>query len=118
MTKTQEKAVIKISALLTKWVNRLQENEVKVFEINTNENGNIVMYAVIGYKDEEENGTEFLRDYIRVFIGRHGGITYPVEKNGKYYVKKFNSIRETIGNQLDMFSNKRIESLEKLDQRR
>lgn len=95
MTKSQEKAIRKIRALAEKHAAGCFRNgEIKSWEISAHEYF-VAVYVEIGGKDDEGTLAEvFCRDSAHLFIGKHGGITYPVSKtykNGKYkhYTKRF-----------------------------
>lgn len=96
MTSAQEKAIARIERLVKK--NLYSDNyEIKKWEIHENEYF-VALVGEWGMKDDENTLAEvFGRDSFQVFIGKRGGITYPVHKtmkNGKYksYYKRFDGI--------------------------
>lgn len=95
MTKSQEKAVAKIKALAEKEANTIhEEGEIKKWEVNEHEYFVAVFVELGGKNDEGTMGEIFAREAAHLFIGKRGGITYPVHKklkNGewKHYEKRF-----------------------------
>lgn len=91
MTKAQER---KVKMLRRQAETEFSFTEVKTFEVEENEYF-VSVYAVIGLpEDEGTMAAVFARDSIHVFIGKKGGITYPVSKqlkNGqwKHYTKRY-----------------------------
>lgn len=95
MTRSQEKAIARIRALAEKHAEGcFREGELKKWKIDENEYF-VAVYVEIGMKNDEGTLAEvFCRDAAHLFVGKRGGITYPVSKtykNGKYkhYTKKF-----------------------------
>ena len=95
ITKAQEKAIDNIKKLAEKLHERHADKyEIKKFEISANEYFTDVLVE-IGMKDDEGTMAEiFCRERAQLFIGKCGGITYPVSKqlkNGKWkhYTKRF-----------------------------
>lgn len=93
MTKAQEKALNKIRKLVENQFYN-DEYEIKKWEVEENE---FFVSLVVVYGMKNDNGTlaeVFARDHAQLFIGKKGGITYPVcrfLKNGKFktYTKRF-----------------------------
>lgn len=99
MTNQQENVVKRIKEELERsfFYGSKEDYEVKQFEVSEFKYF-VSVYAVVGMKND--NGTlasVYCRDTIHVFIGKKGGITYPVHKklkNGSYknYTKRLTSI--------------------------
>ena len=95
-TKYQEKAIKNIKRLAEELHSRAHADkyEIKKFEISENEYF-VAVVVEVGMKDDEGTLAEVLcRDSAQLFIGKRGGITYPVSKqmkNGswKHYYKRF-----------------------------
>lgn len=63
--------------------------EIKRFEVEENK-WFVSVVAEVGYVGDEGTLAEiFARDRVQLFIGKRGGITYPVFKNGKYSTRRF-----------------------------
>ena len=95
ITKQQTKAIENIKRLAKKLHERHADKyEIKKFEIHENEYF-VAVVVETGMKDDEGTMAEILcRDSAQLFIGKRGGITYPVSKkmaDGKYkhYTKRF-----------------------------
>lgn len=89
MTKSQEAALAKIHKLVERELYS-DKYEIKRFETRDNDSfiSLIVEYGLIG--DEGTLAEVFGRDSAHLFIGKRGGITYPMHnKSGKFYTKKF-----------------------------
>lgn len=89
-TKYQEKAISNIKRLAEKLHGHKADSyEIKMFEVNENEYF-VDVVVEVGMKDDEGTLAEvFCRERAQLFIGKRGGITYPVFKNGKSYTKRF-----------------------------
>ena len=88
MTKAQEKAVAKIKTLVEKEL-LSDEYEIKTWKVEENKFF-VSVYVVYGMKNDEGTLAELIvRDRAHLFIGKRGGITYPISKNGKHYTKRF-----------------------------
>ena len=106
MTKAQEKALNKIRKLVEDGFYS-DEYEIKKWEVEENEFF-VSLYVVYGMKNDEGTlGEVFARDHAHLFVGKKGGITYPVHKllkNGKFkcYTKRFKgySILQTVVDQM------------------
>lgn len=93
MTKAQEKALNKIRKLVENQFYN-DEYEIKKWEVEENE---FFVSLVVVYGMKNDNGTlaeVFARDHAQLFIGKKGGVTYPVSKtlkngNFKWYTKRF-----------------------------
>lgn len=95
MTKSQERAIESVKRLVEKHMNDCFNNgEIKEWKINENEYF-VSLWIEIGDKDDEGTWGQIIgRDSAHLYIGKKGGITYPVSrkmKNGeyKYYQKRF-----------------------------
>ena len=63
--------------------------EIKRFEVEENK-WFVSVVAEVGYVGDEGTLAEiFARDRVQLFIGKRGGMTYPVFKNGKYSTRRF-----------------------------
>ena len=88
MTKAQEKAIKKIRTLVESDLYS-DSYEIKKWDIDENEYF-VSLVIEFGLKNDEGTLAAVIsRDRAHLFIGKRGGITYPVSKNGKYYTKKF-----------------------------
>lgn len=88
MTKAQEMAIEQVRRMTEK--NLASFQEIKRFEFE--ECGYFVsLYVVIGAKGDEGTIAEvFARDKAQLFIGKRGGVTYPVfGKRGGFRCKRF-----------------------------
>ena len=90
MTKAQENAIERIKRLaLNEHGKYADEYEIKEWEVDENEYF-VSLVVETGLKgDEGTMAAIFGRDRAHLFIGKKGGITYPVSKNGKHYTKRF-----------------------------
>lgn len=94
MTKAQERAIERIKQLVNRDWPAEKGYEVKEFTISENEYFVSVVIET-GLKDDEGTyAAVFARDRAQLFVGKKGGVTYPVSKklkNGKYkhYEKRF-----------------------------
>lgn len=69
--------------------------ELKKFTVNECEYF-VSVIAVVGMVDDEGTMAEYLcRDKVHLFIGKRGGITYPMFKNSHYYTKRFKNFITT-----------------------
>lgn len=95
MTKSQERALNKIKRLAEKWANEgFKDGELKEWNVEENEYFVSVIVEIGGKNDEGTQAEVFARDRAQLFIGKCGGVTYPVYKrlkNGtyKHYTKTF-----------------------------
>lgn len=95
MTKSQEKALNEIKALAEKWANEgYKDGELKEWSVEENEHFLSVVIEIGNKNDEDTLAQVFCRDKAHMFIGKRGGVTYPVNKrlkNGtfKHYTKAF-----------------------------
>ena len=95
MTKSQERALNKIKRLAEKWANEgFEDGELKKWDVEENEYFVSVIVEIGGKNDEGTWAEVVCRDRAQLFIGKCGGITYPVHKrlkNGtfKHYTKTF-----------------------------
>lgn len=93
MTNAQEKALERIKKLVEKEFYS-DQCEIKRWDMNENEYF-VSLVVEYGLKDDEGTMAEIIcRDRCQLFIGKRGGITYPVSKfmkNGKFknYEKRF-----------------------------
>ena len=90
MTKAQEKAIKRLRLLVDKDCKSLSE-EVKKFEVEDYEHF-ISVYVVLGYENDEKTLAYVARDYAHLFIGKRGGVRYPVRsrsKSNNQYCKSF-----------------------------
>ena len=88
MTKAQEYAINRVRRMVEK--NLGDRYEVKRFEVEENEYF-VVLYVSVGMKNDEGTLAEvFARDNAQLFVGKRGGVTFPVVgKRGGYYRKTF-----------------------------
>lgn len=95
MTKSQERAVEKIKKLAEDYMNKCFNNgELKEWEVEENEYFVSVVLEIGNKDDEGTMAAIFGRDRAHLFVGKRGGVTYPVSKqliNGtwKHYTKVF-----------------------------
>ena len=89
MTKMQERSIEKIRELAQELL--LGENyEIKEFTINENEYFASVVVETGMKNDEGTYAQIFARERAHLFIGKRGGITYPVTtKSGKWVRRQF-----------------------------
>ena len=93
-TKAQDKAIAKIERLAKELCWNPDKYEIKKFEVTEGEYFvNVIVET--GMKDDEGTLAEvFCRDRAQLFVGKRGGITYPVSKQTKdghykHYTKRF-----------------------------
>ena len=89
MTKSQEKAIERIKRLVEK--DFYSDNyEIKEWEIHENEYF-VSLYVEYGLKNDEGTLASIIaRDKAHLFIGKRGGITYPVTtKDKKHITRRF-----------------------------
>ena len=88
MTKSQEGAIAKIKRLAEE--NLYSEKyEIKEWEV-VEYDSFISVVVETGLKGDEGTWASIIaRDRAHLFVGTHGGITYPVSKNGKHYKNVF-----------------------------
>ena len=96
MTNAQERALAKIEKLVKNGFYS-DDMEIKKWEVNENEYF-VSLVLEYGLKNDEGTLAEvFARDRAQLFIGKKGGVRYPVNKllkNGKFkhYEKRFKGI--------------------------
>lgn len=96
MTQSQERAINKIKRASI-WMDGL---EIKRFEIE-DFIGFVSLYIEVGnIGDDDTLASIICRDRVHVFIGKRGGITYPVHKklkdgSHKHFKKKYKSFLST-----------------------
>lgn len=102
MTKSQERAIEQLKTRVKKDLFFGDENkyEIKTWEVTENEYFVSVVFETGLIGDEGTAAAIFARDRGQVFIGKCGGITYPITKtlkNGefKFYCKTL-SKRQTV----------------------
>ena len=87
MTNSQENAIERIRKLVESGLRDSQE--IKVWEIKEYETF-VSVYVVYGLKNDEGTLAELIcRDKAHLFVGKRGGITYPIHKNGKQITRQF-----------------------------
>ena len=92
MTNSQVEALYKIRGLVDKEIT--DKKEIKVWEIDENKYF-VSLVVEYGLKNDEGTMAElYCRDRAHLFIGKRGGVTYPVSKklkDGSYtqYEKRF-----------------------------
>ena len=89
MTKSQERAIARIERLVQK---ELYNDEYEIKEWDVHENEYFVSLVVeTGRKNDEGTLASIIcRDRAHLFIGKRGGITYPVTtKKGKQVCRQF-----------------------------
>ena len=95
MTKSQERALNKIKRLAEKWASEgFEDGELKEWNVEENEYFVSVIVEIGGKNDEGTQAEVFARDRAQLFIGKCGGVTYPVYKRlkhgtYKHYTKTF-----------------------------
>lgn len=95
MTNSQEKAVARIRNLAEKWASEgFADGEIKEWEVEENEYFVSVVVEIGGKGDEGTLAEYIARDRAHIFVGKRGGMRYPVSKelkNGtwKHYYKTF-----------------------------
>ena len=87
MTKEQEKALNKIRILTGKLLYG-DEYEIKTFEVKEYADF-ISVYIVTGVKNDNGTAAFICRDYAHVFIGKRGGVTYPVSGRKGQTTRRF-----------------------------
>lgn len=94
MTKAQEIAIERIRKAAENMHGKkyADEYEFKKWEIIENEYFVSLVLEVGRKNDEGTMAAVLCRDHIHLFIGKRGGITYPVSKNGKHYTKRFSTL--------------------------
>ena len=82
MTQAQEKAVNRLRRLVDRDSKDLRE-EVKKFEVEDYDSF-VSVYVVMGYENDEGTIAFLARDYAHLFIGKRGGVRFPIRgKNGQ-----------------------------------
>ena len=96
MTQAQEKAIARLRRLVDRDCKDLRE-EVKTFEVEEYDHF-VSVYVVLGYEHDEGTFAALARDYAHLFIGKRGGVRFPVSgKNGQYCLPfKWYSILQTV----------------------
>lgn len=95
MTNSQKKALNNIKRLAEEHMNScFKDGELKQWDVEENEYFVSVVVEIGGKNDEGTLAEVFCRDRAHLFIGKHGGVRYPVSKqlkNGtwKHYEKVF-----------------------------
>ena len=90
MTKAQENAVARIKRLAEQTLFFSEDYEFKAWEVKEYESFVSVLLET-GLKGDEGTWASIIaRDRAHLFIGKRGGITYPVSKNKRHYTKSFN----------------------------
>lgn len=95
MTKSQKRALNNIKRLAEKWESEgFKDGELKEWDVDENEYFVSVVVEIGGKNDEGTLAEVFCRDRAHLFIGKCGGVRYPVSKqlkNGdwKHYEKTF-----------------------------
>ena len=87
MTKSQEKAIERIRQLVER--DMTDKQEIKIWGINEGEYfvSLVIEYGYIG--DEGTLSAIFCRCHAHLFIGKRGGITYLIYRNGKQVERRF-----------------------------
>ena len=90
MTKSQIEAIERIKRLaMERYSNYAETHEIKELEVRDYDYFVSVVIET-GLKDDEGTLAEFIaRDRAHLFIGKRGGITYPVTVNGKMIRRRF-----------------------------
>lgn len=93
MTRSQEHAIERIRKSAETMMGHCSDSyEIKQWDIEENEYF-VGLCLSVGLKNDEGTmAAVFGRYNCQLFIGKRGGITYPVYKNGKSYVKSFTSL--------------------------
>lgn len=88
MTKSQIKAIEIIKKLAETLYGDMSKYEIKEWEIEECPYF-VSLYVSVGMKNDERTMAVYCRDSAHLFIGKRGGIKYPVYKNGRTYTKVF-----------------------------
>lgn len=99
MTKHQERAIERLRREVKEDLFFSKEEgkyEIKEFEVHENEYFVSVVFEVGLSNDEHTLASIFCRDHGQVFIGKRGGIRYPVSKNGKHFTRRFRSVLSVV----------------------
>lgn len=96
MTQAQERSIKRIRRLVDADCKTLHE-EVKKFEVEDYERF-VSVYVVMGFENDEGTVAYLARDYAHLFIGKRGGVRFPVRgRNGQYCVPfKWYSILQAV----------------------
>ena len=89
MTKSQERTLERVKNAIPKNFFHTDNYEIKDFRVEEFEHF-VSVYASIGLKDDEGTmAAIYCRETIHIFIGKRGGITYPMwnKKKKKQYTK-------------------------------
>ena len=85
MTRAQEMSIERLKKLIAEDCKDLRE-EIKKFEVKDFERF-VSVYVVLGYENDEGTYAMMARDYAHFYIGKRGGVSFPVHgKNGQYYI--------------------------------
>ena len=76
MTQAQEKAIARLRRLVDRDCKDLRE-EVKTFEVEEYDHF-VSVYVVLGYEHDEGTFAALARDYAHLFIGKRGGVRFPL----------------------------------------
>ena len=97
MTNEQERAIARLRSLAEADCDVLKE-EIKTFDVEEFEHF-VSVYIVMGYENDEKSFAFLARDYAHLFIGKRGGVRFPVRsKTGNQYCVPFKwySILQTV----------------------
>lgn len=89
MTVAQEKAIAKIRRLAAETLYDPATYEFKRFDVEDCGSFLSVVVETGMMNDEGTLAEVFARDRAHLFVGRRGGITYPVSNGGRYFEKRF-----------------------------
>lgn len=111
MTKSQERALERIRKLAERHMNDCFNNgEIKKWKVGEHEYFVSVVVEIGGVDDAGTWAEIYCRDRCQLFIGKRGGITYPVDKKlndgrTKHYTKRFKgySILQAVCDQREMY---------------
>lgn len=97
MTKYQERAIERIR---TEAENEFDYMEIKDFTVTDHEYF-ISVAVTIGMKEETLSAMLFCRDHAHFFVGKRGGVTYPMykDKETQYYKRWNGSFLSAVVNQ-------------------
>lgn len=100
MTNTQETVIKRIRNAIENMHGAYSDSyEIKEWTIDDREFF-VNLYFEVGLKNDEGTMAALTaRDCGQIFIGKRGGISYPVYKNGKSYTKRFTSLHGVIYDQ-------------------
>lgn len=93
MTKAQEMTIERIRKAAENMHGHCSDSyEIKEWTVDENEYFVSLCFEVGLKGDEGTMAALIARDRCQLFIGKRGGISYPVSKNGKHYTKRFTSL--------------------------